>query len=157
MKVFVSVGTHPQPFDRLLREVDRLAGRKGWEFFAQAGNSGYRPKNFPFRKFLDEREFQERISEASLVISHGGAGTIINCLRQGKRVLVVPRLRRFGEHTNDHQVDLAEALAAEGKVVAVMEMSGLGRALERAASFRPRIASSRQRLVKRVRDFIESA
>ena len=157
MNVFVSVGTHPQPFDRLLKELDRIAEKGKHKFFAQVGNSGYEPKNFSFKRLLDEGEYQSRISKADVLVSHGGAGTIINALRQGKTVVVVPRLKRFGEHTNDHQLDLAEALSAEGKVISVGEMPGLEQALNRAWSFKPRLASDRQKLVKRLRQFIDSA
>jgi UDP-N-acetylglucosamine transferase subunit ALG13 len=141
----------------LLKELDRIAAKGKLSLFAQIGNSGYEPKNFPFERFLDEEEYQRRILEAGILVSHGGAGTIINGLRQGKTVVVVPRLKKFGEHTNDHQLDLAEALAGEGKVIAVENMAGLGQALKRASSFRPRIASNRQKLVKRIAEFIDLA
>ncbi len=157
MRVFASVGTHPQPFDRLLKELDRIAGKGRLSLFAQIGNSNYEPKNFPFERFLNEKEYRQRILEADILVSHGGAGTIINGLRQGKKVVVVPRLKKFGEHTNDHQLDLAEALAGEGKVISVEKMSGLRQALKRAAFFKPRIASNRQKLIKRIAEFIDLA
>ncbi len=158
MKVFVSVGTHPQPFDRLLRELDSIAARKkNFSFFAQTGSSSYKPKNFPSKPFLGEQEYKRRIREASLVISHAGAGTIINSMLQRKRLIVVPRLLRFAEHTDDHQVDLAEALDAQGKVIAVKEMGQLAAAIERAAKFKPSAASGRERLVARIMGFLNEA
>ncbi len=79
MKIFVSVGTHPQNFNRLFEEIDRIAGKKNPEngFFGQLGNSDYVPKNFPFKKFLNQKEYLEKMHNADIVISHGGAGTII--------------------------------------------------------------------------------
>ena len=157
MKVFVSVGTHPQPFDRLLGEMDLLAGKeKTLEVFGQVGNCDYKPKNFPFERFLNDDEFQGKISWADIVVSHGGAGTLINALRQGKRLVIVPRLQRFGEHTNDHQLDLARAFEKEGKGIAVEEIKRLGNAIKMAAAFRPKVGSSRQGLVKAVKEFIEN-
>ncbi|MCX6799456.1 MAG: glycosyltransferase [Candidatus Diapherotrites archaeon] len=154
-KIFASVGTHPQQFDRLLKELDRIAGKNTeLELFAQAGNCTYSPKNFGFKKFLNDEEYGKKISEADIVISHGGAGTIISSMLQRKKLIVVPRLQRYGEHTNDHQIDLAEALAAEGKVIAVKEIGLLEEAIKKAAAFKPNIASNKAGLVKAIGEFI---
>ncbi len=156
-RVFVSVGTHPQPFDRLLREIDKLVqqGRLKGKVFAQIGNSGYEPKNFAFKRFVEEKEYEGSFRKTDIVVSHGGAGTIINALRFGKRLVVVPRLQRFGEHTNDHQLDLAAALEKQGKCIAVREISQLEKALGMASNFKPRLASNREMLVKRIKAFLE--
>ena len=158
MKIFLSVGTHPQPFDRLLKELDLIAGRsKGFKIFGQIGNCVYVPKNFAFEKFLNDKQFQEKIMKSDLVISHGGAGTLINALRQGKKVIVVPRLEEFKEHTNNHQIDLAKAFEGEGKAIAVFEISDLEKAIKKAEKFKPKTGSNKEKLVKKVRKFIELA
>jgi len=157
MKIFVSVGTHPQPFDRLLKELDRIAASGKDIFFAQTGNSSFQPKNFKSKKFLDEGEYKARIREAGLVISHGGAGTMINALLEKKPLLVVPRLEKFGEHTNDHQLDLARAFETEGKAIALENISDLEATIERTKSFRPRLASNKDLLIAKIRDFLEKA
>lgn len=156
-KIFVSVGTHPQQFNRLLQELDRLAGQENAmaEIFAQTGNSSYGPKNYKFERFVGEADYNLRMGKADVVVSHGGAGTIINALRLGKKLVVVPRLKKFGEHTNDHQLDLAKALEKQGKCIAVFNISELGTALKKAENFRPVIASNREKLVEKIRKFIE--
>lgn len=151
------MGTHPQPFDRLLKELDKIAKKKKVEFFAQSGNCNYTPKNFPFKKFLSTQEFEESIGKADIVISHGGAGTIISSMLQGKRLVVVPRLQRFAEHTNDHQLDLAKSLSKEGKAIALEDIEQLEEAIERAAVFKPRIASNKRNLIEKIRQFLESS
>ncbi len=156
MKIFASVGTHPQGFDRLVEKLDEIAPSLGAEVFAQTGNSVYEPRSFPFKKFLTENEFQKKVREADIVISHSGAGTIINSLLQKKKLIIVPRLKRFSEHTNDHQLDLAKALEAEGKCIAVFDVKNLGKAIERAKLFRPRIASNKENLIREIKIFIES-
>ena len=158
LRVFVSVGTHPQQFDRLLKEVDRLVvdGKLKAGVFAQTGNSEYRPSGFEFKKFVNAAEYEKRMQEANVVVSHGGAGTIINALRMGKKLVVVPRLEKFSEHTNDHQLDLAQALQARGKCIAVFDIKDLGKAIERAKNFKPSLASEREKLVKRIGQFLES-
>ncbi|MDP6671171.1 MAG: PssE/Cps14G family polysaccharide biosynthesis glycosyltransferase, partial [archaeon] len=133
-KIFVSVGTHPQQFNRLLEELDKLAGtnRLGTEIFAQTGNSNYTPKNFKSEKFVGEKDYNSKIGKADVIVSHGGAGTIINALRSGKKLVVVPRLKKFGEHTNNHQLDLAKSLEKQGKCLAVYNIAELGNALKKA-------------------------
>jgi UDP-N-acetylglucosamine transferase subunit ALG13 len=157
LKIFVTVGTHPQPFNRLLAEMERLVESKRLKasVFAQTGNSSFTPK-FGFKRFLGEAEFEERFAWADIVVGHGGAGTIINAMRFNKKLVVVPRLQQFGEHTNDHQLDLAEALETQGKCIAVHKIRELGNAIERAGSFKPKAASNRRRLVARVARFLNT-
>ena len=156
-KIFISVGTHPQQFNRLLQELDKLAGQGkiSAEIFAQTGNSDYAPKNFKSEKFVGEANYNSKMKKADVVVSHGGAGTIINALRSGKKLVVVPRVKKFGEHTNDHQLDLAQALEKQGKCIAVYNISELGNALKKAERFKPTIASNREKLVAKIKEFIE--
>ncbi len=155
-KIFVSVGTHPQPFDRLLRELDGLleSGNLNAEIFAQSGACAYKPEHFRAKPFLSQKEYDRRMKEARIIIAHGGAGTIINALLLKKPVVVVPRLQRYGEHTNDHQLDLAEALAKRKKTLYVKDMKELGEAIKKAHSFRPSSASDREKLEKRLSSFL---
>lgn len=154
--IFVTVGTHPQQFNRLLMELDRLVEGKmiKEEVFAQTGYSTYKPKNFPSKDFIDDREYAENMRKASLVISHGGAGAIINSLKNKKKLIVVPRLERFGEHTNDHQIDLARAMEKAGKVIGVYEISYLADAVKRSKYFAPKKSNEKTRIIKAIEDFL---
>ncbi len=157
-KIFVSVGTHPQAFDRLLKELDSIAAKHPeFEIFAQAGNSKYKPKKFAFEKFLKGKQFDERMQWADIVLSHGGAGTIINALLNKKPLIVLPRLKKFGEHTNDHQLDLANALERERKVIAVFDMNELEEKILKAISFKPNLSSDKERLIKRISLFLKES
>lgn len=152
MRVFVTVGTHSQQFNRLLQKVDGIAGeRKDFVFFAQTGNSSYAPKNFSYKKFLREKEYGGNFKKADVVVSHGGAGSIINSLRFGKPLIVVPRLERFGEHTNDHQLELAEFFAERGKCICVEEIGGLEAILRNAVKFKPKIEEDRYGLIREIK------
>ncbi len=135
--LFCTVGTHPQPFDRLLTAVDELCAKKKWTCFAQAGHCSFVPKNIEWKKMLDEREYDEKFQNSDIVVSHGGAGTIIHALSFQKRLVVVPRLQRFGEHTNDHQLELGRALEREGKCVCVEDVKELEKAVGRAEKLKP--------------------
>lgn len=93
-------------FNRLLKAVDEL--KIGEEIFAQIGYSDYKPKNYSYKEFLNRDEFYSVMDKADIVITHGGTGAIIGAVKKGKKVIAVPRLKQFGEHVDDHQIQLIE-------------------------------------------------
>ena len=112
MNIFVTVGTHSQGFDRLIKEVDELLIKEKIKdkVFAQIGNTKYIPKKIIFKKFLNEKEYLKNFKKADLIISHAGAGSIINALKLNKKLILVPRLKKFNEHTDNHQIELAKEI-----------------------------------------------
>ncbi|MEM4256844.1 MAG: PssE/Cps14G family polysaccharide biosynthesis glycosyltransferase [Candidatus Diapherotrites archaeon] len=136
-KVFVAVGTHPQQFDRLIKQIDEIAlKRKDFEFFGQVGNCNYKPKNFKNKNFLSIEEFDEKIVWADLIIMHAGAGTFSKCNRLGKKIIVVPRVKEFNEHTDDHQKELAQTIKELGFGIVCNNVSELEDFLDKAKSFK---------------------
>ncbi|MEK6973440.1 MAG: PssE/Cps14G family polysaccharide biosynthesis glycosyltransferase [archaeon] len=155
IKIFISVGTHTQQFDRLLAEADRIAEkREEIAFFAQIGNSKYVPKNFKSAKFLEEKDYAKNFLENDIIISHGGAGTIINALTYCKPLIVAPRLKKYGEHTDDHQLDIAKALEEKGKCIAVLDIKDLGKAIDKSLNKKASMASEKEGMIKRIKEFI---
>jgi UDP-N-acetylglucosamine transferase subunit ALG13 len=128
--ILVSTGTNGKPFDRLLRAVSRLELDE--ELVLQLGPSSIRPAGA--RCFVSARfsEFSELITQARVVVTHGGVGSVLVALSSGKRPLVVPRLARYGEAVDDHQLDFARKLDAAGLVTLVAEPDSLGPMLERS-------------------------
>ena len=108
-KIFITLGSQKFQFNRLLKAVDELC-EKGTvdaeDVFAQIGYSDYLPKNFSYKKFLDRDEFSNEMEKANIVITHGGTGAIIGAVKRGKKVIAVPRLAKYGEHVDDHQLQL---------------------------------------------------
>jgi UDP-N-acetylglucosamine transferase subunit ALG13 len=125
--IFVTVGTHEQPFDRLVEEVDRIkgAGRLADRVFIQTGYSTYRPRFCEHREFISFREMMDRTESARLVITHGGPGSIMPVIYLGKIPVAVPRQKRFNEHVDNHQVSFCRKIAAKGKIIAVYEIAEL--------------------------------
>lgn len=113
---FVTLGTQNFPFNRLLELVDRLVaeGTLQGEVFAQAGYSSYVPRNYAYADFLEPEDYNRYIAEADLVIAHAGVGTIMNCLSNHKKLIVVPRAKAYNEHVDDHQFEIAEEFAKQG-------------------------------------------
>ena len=116
--IFLTVGTQFS-FDRLVRVVDEVVGKNGFEeeIFAQIGDSSYQPHNFKAVSFLEKKVFDKRICEASCIISHAGVGTIVIALENNKPLLVMPRLKRYGEVVNDHQAALARKFGELGHIL----------------------------------------
>ena len=107
--IFVTVGTHEQQFNRLIKKIDELKeqGTIREPVFIQSGYSTYEPKHCQWKKLLPYKEMEEKIRTAHIVITHGGPSSFISVLQAGKIPVVVPRKEEFGEHVNDHQVDFA--------------------------------------------------
>jgi len=119
--IFVTVGTNEAPFDRLVSGVSGLAERE--EVVVQHGASDVRPEGVTCIGFLPFDELVELVRRARVVVTHAGVGSIMVALSQGKRPIVVPRLSRFGEAVDDHQVPFARRLAERGLVVVVEDPS----------------------------------
>lgn len=127
--IFVTVGSRKYPFDRLFRKLDELYedGTLTEPMFAQIGTSTYRPKLYIYKNFISPEEFDEKINEADIVVSHGASGSIMKALNAGKKVIAVTRLEKYGEHINDHQIQNNEAFSSNGYVLmADLEFDDLG-------------------------------
>lgn len=127
--IFVTVGTHEQPFDRLIEAVDKLKknGIITEEVIMQTGFGTYEPKYCTFSKLFPYEEMIKKVEAARIVITHGGPASFIMPLQMGKMPIVVPRQKKFGEHVNDHQVEFARAVAERmGTIIVVEDVSTLG-------------------------------
>jgi UDP-N-acetylglucosamine transferase subunit ALG13 len=134
--IFVTIGNTTQGFRRLLEAVDLLAG-KGMlgdeKIFLQTGSTlNVRPSYCEHKPFLPMDEFQQWVEKADLIICHGGCGTLLQTLQLGKVPVVMPRRKKYGEHVNDHQVQLVEALASEGRIIRAYDQEDLPEAIAEA-------------------------
>lgn len=132
--IFCTVGTHEDPFDRLVAELDRLAtsGALGGEpVHIQTGYSTVVPVACTAEKMIGFDEVQRRMREARVVVTHGGPASIMQALALGKVPVVVPRQAKFGEHVDDHQVRFARRIA--DRVLVVLDIGELGEVLEHHA------------------------
>lgn len=121
--IFVTVGTHEQPFNRLIQKVDELKrdGVINEEVIIQTGYSTYEPKYCKWSKLLSYKEMEENNKNARIVITHGGPASFIAPLQIGKVPIVVPRQLEFNEHVNDHQVEFARNVKDRMGTIIVVE------------------------------------
>ena len=114
MMIFLTVGLHEQPFDRLVKAVDLLAaGRK----IIQFGHARYTPINSRGFKFLSYAQMVHYFQRSDIVITHGGTGSIMLALSAGKKPITAPRYKKYGEHVDDHQIEIVSKLADFSLVV----------------------------------------
>ena len=132
--IFVTVGTHEQQFDRLIRKMDELKrdGAFQDEVIMQTGFSTYEPKYCTWSKLIPYQEMVKNVAEARIVITHGGPASFIMPLQIGKTPIVVPRQKRYDEHVNDHQLEFARNVAARmGTIIPVEDIDTLGDVIAR--------------------------
>lgn len=109
--IFITAGSQKFQFNRLFKYFDQLIeqGIITESVFAQIGATTYKPKNYEYVDFLESTEFEKRIEECNILITHAGTGAIVGALKKDKKVIAVPRLKKYGEHVDDHQKQIAFA------------------------------------------------
>lgn len=120
--ILVTVGTEQYPFNSLMKWVDLLI-RNGLigrdeEVVVQYGTSTFLPDGARVYRLLPEWQFRELVERARVVIAHCGEGTVMLLQSLRKPFVVVPRTKQFGEHVDDHQIEMADALERQGIPVA---------------------------------------
>lgn len=159
-KIFITLGSQKFQFNRLLKAVDKLC-EKGTivaeDVFAQIGYSDYLPKKFSYKKFLDRDEFSTIMSKADIVITHGGTGAIIGAVKKGKKVIAVPRRAKYGEHVDDHQLQLVGQFKELQLICECDDAEKIGEALEivKKTTYK-KYESNTQRIINSIDKFIES-
>ncbi len=125
--IFVTVGTHEQQFNRLIKEVDRLKG-EGLiqdDIFIQTGFSDYEPVHCKWKKLISYDEMNRYMDEANIIITHGGPATFMGVISKGKRPIVVPRQEKFGEHVNDHQMEFCNKVKWKYPIIVINDIENL--------------------------------
>ena len=110
--IFVILGTQDKKFPRLLdalqKKIDEGKISKKEEIIVQAGSTKYESKNMKIIDYMSVRKFEECIDRADLIICHAGVGTILTALKKGKKIIAAARLKQYGEHVNDHQLQILD-------------------------------------------------
>jgi len=163
VNVLLTVGTGVQ-FDRLLRAADAWAARHPEHAVTmQIGYSDYQPAHAAeFFRFMPFAEFQKRFDAADVAVAHGSAGPILGARRRGLPLVLVPRQKQYGEMSNDHQVEICEAIRGESALhETVLDAGGLGAAIDRAIekrrgglAYEPHLL--KDRLVATIAAFVQS-
>lgn len=130
--IFVTLGSQKFQFNRLLQEIDRLieTGEIQQTVYAQIGCSDYLPKHYEYQAFMDRDEYKRFEESADIIITHGGTGSIISAVKKGRKVIAVPRLKKYGEHVDDHQIQLIREFRRQNLICGLNGVSGLSDGLK---------------------------
>lgn len=156
--IFITVGSQKFQFNRLLKKVDELieSGVINEKVFAQIGVSNYIPRNYIYKDFITQDEFKEIMSEADIVLTHAGTGAVITALKMDKKVIAVPRLAKYNEHVDDHQVQLIDEFKEMKFIEPVYEIDDLPKALENVkVKDYNKYTSNTMAIVNSIKDFID--
>ncbi len=156
--ILVTLGTQDKGFERLLKQVDEeiKKGNIKEKVIVQAGYTKYESVNMEIFDLIPADEFDDLVSKARLIITHAGAGSILSAVKKGKVVIAAPRLKKYGEHTNDHQLQIAKEFADKGYILELRDFQKLGKLLEKSKTFKPKkFVSNTPNMIKLVSDYIE--
>ncbi len=156
--IFVTVGSQKFQFDRLLKKLDELiaAGVITEPVFAQIGECKYQPQHFESTAFLDRDLFKQKVAQSDVVVTHGGTGAIISAIKAGKKVVAVARLARYGEHVDDHQLQILEQFAGMGILSACVDVEQLADCLAQVQTIQMQpYQSNTARIIQSITQFLE--
>lgn len=155
--IFVTTGNFDTGFDRLVRSVDELfaQGVLTGEGLAQIAGGAYEPTHLRWQRMLLPAEYDQAMREATLIIAHGGAGTVRAAAALGKPIIVMPRRAAKKEHYNDHQVATAAVYEEKGLALVAWAESELPVRIAAARDFVPNPPSDGGKVVQLVRSFLD--
>lgn len=158
--ILVVLGTQDKDFSRLLKAVDKEIknGVIKDKVVVQAGQTKYQSKNMEIFDLLPAPEFEKLIDEADLVITHGGAGTLLSAIKKEKKIIAAARLAKYGEHHNDHQKQIIGEFEKQGYILVLRDFNKLGDLIKKSKEFKPKkFVSNTKNMVKLIENYIEDS
>ena len=140
--IFVILGTQDKKFTRLLdaiqKKIDEGKISKKEKIIVQAGCTRYKSKNMQIIDYMPLREFEDYVDKADIIICHAGVGTILTALKKGKKIIAAARLKKYGEHVNDHQKDIEKKFNDSGLLIGIDDVNDLKYAIIKSERFYPK-------------------
>ena len=156
--IFVTLGTQDKTFERLLKAIDKAIdkGEIKEKVIVQAGNTKYESKNMEIFDLISPDEFKELVDKCDILITHGGVGSILSAVKQGKKVIAAARLKKYNEHVNDHQKQIIKEFEKEGYLIELKDFNQIGLTLKKIKKFKPKkFKSNTDNMIKLIDNLIE--
>ena len=158
--IFVTLGTQDKPFKRLIKAVEKqvMLGNIKEEVIVQAGCTKYKTKleNIKILQYMSINEFNKNLEKAKIVITHAGAGTIIQALEKNKKVIASARIKVYGEHVNNHQEQISDNFSNSGYVLPLRSFRKINEVIEQAKEFKPKkFESNNEKFIENIEKEIE--
>ena len=149
--IFITLGTQDKPFTRLLEAVQREIdnGNIKDKVVVQAGCTKFKTDDMEIFDLIPMDDFDKLMNECDLLITHGGVGSIVGGLNKNKVVIAAARLEKYGEHLNDHQLQIINNFTKEGYILNLEDFDNLALLLEESKTFKPKkYKSNKEKFVK---------
>jgi len=159
LMILVILGTQDKPFKRLLKAIDKEInnGNIKDKVIVQAGTTKYKTNNMELFDFISNSEMKKLIKQANLIITHGGVGSILESIQNNKKIIAVARLKKYGEHVNDHQKQIIKTFKEYGYILELKEMKDLGVLIKESKEFIPKkYISNTKNMVKLIQGYIDN-
>lgn len=156
--ILVTLGTQDKGFERLLKQIDVEIEKKNIteEVIVQAGYTKYHSDKMKIFDFVTSQELEKLVKDSRIIITHGGVGSILMGLKNNKVVIAAPRLKKYKEHTNDHQKQIVSEFTKKGYILELKDFSRLGKILLKANTFKPKkFTSNTTNFVEMIDNYIE--
>lgn len=158
--IFITLGTQDKPFTRLLEAVQREIdnGNIKDKVVVQAGYTKNKFKSDDMEIFdlIPMDKFNDLMAECDLLITHGGVGSIIDALKKDKKVIAAARLAEYGEHVNNHQLQIIESFSESGYILNLSNFDELGKLLKQVKKFKPKsYQGNNEKFIKKLIGFID--
>ena len=157
--ILVLLGTQNNSFHRLLEEIEKniTNGNITDKVIIQSGFTKYESDKMKIFDMIPQEELNNIIKKADLVITHGGVGSIMSAVKMGKKVIAVPRLKKYGEHVNDHQLEIINTFKKQGIIIGINNVEELAQALIDVKNIQTKdINSGENKIVQIIDNFIQN-
>ena len=157
--ILVLLGTQNNDFHRILDEIEKniINGNITEEVIVQAGYTKYKSNNMKIFNMIPQKELEKLVTSANLIITHAGLGSIEMALEKGKKVIAIPRLKKYNEHVNNHQKDIKEDYEKRGWIIGIDDVSELNNAIIKSKNFIPNKYEKKdnKKIIKVIKTFID--
>ena len=157
--IFFSIWTQDKSFERLLKIIDENIQNKviNEKVIVQAGYTKYKSDNMQIFDYVSIDDFNKYIDKCSLFITHGGVGNILSALKANKKVIAVPRLAKYKEHTNDHQLQIVNNFYEKGYILRLLETDDFKDVYKKVKTFEPKKwVSNNEMLINKLKEYIDN-
>ena len=156
--ILVTLGTQDKSFIRLLSILDKQieAGLITEEVVVQSGYTKFESKHMLLIPYFAQDELDMYRNKASLIITHGGVGSILDGCKLGKKIIGVARLKEYKEHINDHQIEICEQFSRDGYILFARDLDNIPELIKASESFQPKkYVFDNTKLIKHIKSVID--
>jgi len=156
--ILVLLGTFQIEFPRPLIAIENALkdGSFNEKIIVQSGHTVFSSTYFEIRPFINPSELVQYYKEAEIIVTHAGEGSILQGVKLGKKLIAIPRLQKYKEHVDDHQLDILNEFAEQGYLIPWNENEDFKTVLDRVRNFNPNpFVSNKQDLEEFLMGYID--